>query len=447
MSSLGSPALGLRTDQYELTMLETSLHSGVAHRNAVFEVFTRDLPPHRPFGVACGQGRLAELIGRFTFSPSDLDALGELGALGKRSAAFLENFSFSGSISCYAEGELFFPDSPVLTVEAPFGEGLLLETLILSVLNHDSAVASAALRMVIAARGRRLIEMGSRRTHEDAAVAAARAAYVAGFDSTSNLEAARRYGIPSAGTAAHALVLAHLDEAAAFAHQVATLGPSTTLLVDTFDVESGIRNAVQAAGSALGGIRIDSGDLWSAASQARKLLDSLGAPSADIVLSGNLDEYAIDSLADAPVDAFGVGTSVVSGSGYPNVGFVYKLVAIEDADGKMVPVAKTSPAKVGHGGRKWAWRMLDDGGMATEEICFVGSRPERGDLEALGPPGGSTRPLQAELISGGIGAEEYPGGLDAARSRVRTSLAELPGGTTSLAGSPLPVRMLNRTPG
>lgn len=425
MSSAGGPTLGLRTDHYELTMLETALRSGVAQRRAVFEVFTRHLPPGRRYGVACGQGRLVESLARFRFSAADIEAARELGALGERSAQFLADFAFSGSISSYAEGELFFPGSPVLTVEAPFGEAVLLETIVLSVLNHDSAVASAASAMVGAARGRKLIEMGSRRTHEDAAVSAARAAYVAGFDSTSNLEAGRRYGIPTAGTAAHALVLAHLDEAEAFAQQVATLGVSTTLLVDTFDAEEGIRRAVKAAGPGLGAIRIDSGELRSGARAARRLLDSLGAASTAIVVSGNLDEHSIEELAGEPVDAYGVGTAVVAGSGYPNAGFVYKLVAIEDAGGRMVPVAKTSPSKVGHGGRKWAWRALDASGQAVGEVCFAAASPQAAALAAETPPGGSMRPLQQDLVVAGSAVS--PPDLRAARARHAASLAELAG--------------------
>src|SRR5947207_3688699 len=267
----------LLTDQYELTMVQAALHSGVASHRSVFEVFARRLPPGRRYAVACGLGRLLDLLEAFRFGPDEVAFLASRHILDRDALSWLQRFRFSGHIDAYAEGEIFFPDSPILTVEAPFAEAVILETMVLSVLNHDSAVASAAARMVTAACERGLVEMGGRRTHEEAAIAAARAAYVAGFTSTSNLEAARRYGIPTVGTAAHAFTLVHEDEAAAFHAQVESLGEATTLLVDTFDIELGIRNAVSVAGPHLGAVRIDSGDLVAEATKARRLLDSLGA--------------------------------------------------------------------------------------------------------------------------------------------------------------------------
>jgi nicotinate phosphoribosyltransferase len=250
-----------------------------------------------------------------------------------------------------------------MTVRAPFAEGVLLETLVLSVLNHDSAIASAAARMVGAACERPCIEMGSRRTHEEAAVAAARAAYLTGFASTSNLEAGRRYGVPTTGTSAHAFTLLHDDEASAFRAQVEVLGKGTTLLVDTYDVEQGIRTAVEVAGPELGAIRLDSGDLTVQAERARALLDELGATGTRIIVTSDLDEHAIAALAAAPVDGYGVGTSLVTGSGAPTVGMVYKLVEREG-----VPVAKTSEGKRSVGGRKCAVRRHDRRGTAVAEV-------------------------------------------------------------------------------
>jgi nicotinate phosphoribosyltransferase len=269
----------------------------------------------------------------------------------------------------------------VLTVRAPFAEGVLLETLALSVLNHDSAIASAAARMVAAACERPCIEMGSRRTHEEAAVAAARAAAMVGFSSTSNLEAGRRYGIRTTGTSAHAFTLLHDDEAAAFRAQVEVLGRDTTLLVDTYDVERGIRTAVEVAGPELGGIRLDSGDLPTLATRARALLDELGATSTRIIVTSDLDEYAIAGLQAAPVDGYGVGTSLVTGSGAPTVGMVYKLV---ERDG--VPVAKKSEGKRSVGGRKSAVRRHDASGTAVAEVVTAGAvLPREGDRDLLVP--------------------------------------------------------------
>lgn len=350
----------LLTDHYELTMVQAALRSGVADDAAVFEVFTRRLPPGRRYGVFAGLGRLLEGIEQFRFDDVELFYLSTL--LDDTTCSWLADYRFRGSIDAYREGELFFPNSPVLTVESTFADAVVLETLVLSVLNHDSAVASAATRMVDAAAGRLLIEMGGRRTHEHAAVASARAAYLAGFHNTSNLEAGRRYGIPTTGTAAHAFVLAHASEADAFAAQVAALSPRTTLLVDTYDIEQGVRNAIAAAGPELGGVRIDSGLLPEEARRARRMLDEAGCTSTRIVVSGDLDEFSLAELRDCPVDVFGVGTSVVTGSGHPTAGFVYKLV---EAAGEHV--AKRSLSKTTIGGRKHAARVFDEHGHVVEE--------------------------------------------------------------------------------
>jgi len=390
----------LLTDRYELTMLDAALASGLAERRAVFEVFARRLPPGRRFGVVAGQGRLAALLPQVCYGEDDLATLDFLRPEARR---WLDGRTLTAQVSAYAEGQTYVPGSPVLTVEGCFGEALLLETLVLSVLNADSAIASAAARMVLAAGSRPLIEMGSRRTHEQAAVSAARAAYVAGFSATSNLEAGRRHGVPTTGTSAHAFALAHPSEADAFAAQVAILGPGTTLLVDTYDTAEGIRSAVRVAGTGLGAIRLDSGDPLVEVPRARALLDELGATGTRIVVTGDLDEHQIARLAREPVDSYGVGTALVTGSGAPTAGFVYKLVAIAREDGTgapLHPVAKTSPGKTTVGGRKWAVR-LDDG---TEVLRDA--------------PGGTGNPLQAPLPS----ADDLP----RARATCAQGLAALP---------------------
>ncbi|MDP9390266.1 MAG: nicotinate phosphoribosyltransferase, partial [Actinomycetota bacterium] len=310
-----TPGSALLTDRYELTMVAAALADGTAERACVFEVFARRLPHGRRYGVLAGTGRLLEELPRFRFGNDEIEALRAQGLTDERLLDWLTGFRFSGDVEGYAEGDLYFPGSPVLTVRAPFAEGVLLETLALSILNHDSAIASAAARMVAAACERPCIEMGSRRTHEQAAVAAARAAHMVGFASSSNLEAGRRYGVPTTGTSAHAFTLLHDDEKAAFRAQVDVLGPGTTLLVDTYDVDQGIRTAIEVAGTSLGGIRLDSGDLPTLATHARQLLDSLGATKTRIVVTSDLDEYAIAGLMAAPVDGYGVGTSLVTGSG------------------------------------------------------------------------------------------------------------------------------------
>jgi nicotinate phosphoribosyltransferase len=413
----------LRTDHYELTMLDASLRSGTAALPATFEVFSRRLPAGRKAGVFAGLGRLLEALSRFRFGPDEIDWLRHAGIVSAPTAEWLAAYRFGGSIDAYAEGEWYTQGSPVLTVRGTFGEAVLLETIILSVLNHDSAVAAAASLIAGAAGGRPIIEMGSRRTDPDAAVAAARAAFVGGFASTSNLEAGRRYGIPTAGTAAHAFMLVHDSERDAFAAQVDVLGPGTTLLVDTFDVEEGIRNAVEVAGPALGAVRIDSGDLVPTVYRARKLLDELGAPATRIVVTGDLDDRLLKELADAPADGYGVGTNVVTGLGIPTAGFVYKLVAVGDGPGSEHPVAKLSPGKVSVGGRKWAWRvraplLVDeiDEGSAPQHPWPAGERRTRvADVVAASPPAGDPpgRPLLHRVVADG----EIVGGTDLTEAR------------------------------
>ena len=416
--SLGTarPETALLTDHYELTMLQGSLRSGAAHRRAIFEVFARHLPHGRRYGVVAGTGRLLEAIERFRFSPADLEFLGGAGIVDPLTLAFLESYRFSGSVWGYSEGDCYFPGSPIVVVEGPFAEAVLLETITLSILNHDCAIASAASRMVTAAGDRPLIEMGSRRTHEWAAVASARAAYIAGFASTSNLRARFDYGVPSAGTSAHAFTLVHDSERHAFETQLESLGTATTLLVDTYDVPRAVRTAIEVAGPDLGAVRIDSGDLPVLARQVRAELDALGAVKTRIILTGDLDEYSIAALGAVPVDGYGVGTSLVTGSGAPTAALVYKLVArsSSDSDSDLVPVAKRSVGKPGRGGRKWAVRHLDTSGTALSERISL-SPPD---------PGPRDRELLVPLVVAGeiVGRSD----VSAAREKHRAALAELP---------------------
>ena len=411
----------LLTDHYELTMLQAALRSGEAHRQCVFETFTRRLPEGRRYAVLAGTGRLLDAIADFRFGDEEIGFLREQKVVDDQTCDWLAGYRFTGTISGYAEGEAFFPGSPVLVVEASFAEGVILETLILSILNHDSAIASAASRMTSAAGGRACIEMGSRRTHEEAAVACARAAYLAGFERTSNLEAGRRYGVPTTGTSAHAFTLLFDSERAAFSAQLASLGRGTTLLVDTYDVMSAVRTAVALAGPELGAVRLDSGDLLEQAREVRALLDSLGATATKIVVTSDLDEYAIAALAAAPVDAYGVGTSLVTGSGHPTSSMVYKLVAREGSSGELEPVAKKSKDKLSVGGRKWAMRRRGGSGRAEAEIVGIGARP----LDD-----GDDRSLMVDLVRAGERVDHST--LADARARHAASRAELPPPATQL---------------
>ena len=409
----------LLTDHYELTMLQAALASGTAHRRCTFEVFTRRLPAGRRYGVLAGTGRFLEGLQSFRFDDEDLSFLASRNVVNAQTLKYLENFRFTGDIRGYVEGEIFLPHSPVVQVEATFAEACVLETYLLSILNYDSAVASAASRMTAAAGHRPCIEMGSRRAHERAAVSAARAAAIAGFTATSNLEAGRRYGLHTLGTSAHAFTLLYDSECEAFEAQLQSLGARTTLLADTYDVENAVRLGVELAGEELGGVRLDSGDLVASAQRVRELLDSLGNHNTKITVTSDLDEYAIASLAAAPVDSYGVGTRLVTGSGAPTSAMVYKLVERENTAGELEPVAKTSAGKRSLGGAKQAARRHNSLGIATAELIGTGNNPAA--LE-------NTRDLIRDFV---VSGELLPGftGEEAVRNateRHSASLAELP---------------------
>ena len=424
-TSIASTAL--LTDHYELTMLEAALHSGAAHRRSVFELFGRRLPDGRRYGVVAGVGRVLDALADFRFGPAEIDFLAAHRVVDETTLDYLRGYRFTGSMWGYAEGEIYFPGSPLLIVESTFAEACMLETLLLSIYNHDCAVASAASRMATAAGGRPLIEMGSRRTHEEAAVAAARAAYVCGFATTSNLEAARRYGIPSGGTSAHSFTLLHDTEEQAFRAQVAALGKGTTLLVDTYDVATAVKQAVEIAGPELGAVRLDSGDLVTQAHEVRAQLDALGATNTRIVVTSDLDEYAIAALAAAPVDAYGVGTSLVTGSGAPTAGLVYKLVSRADDSGALVDVAKKSKDKKSVGGRKYALRRVSDSGDAEAEVIGIGEAPVND---------GNDRELLVQLVRDGEIVADMSANAD--RAHHKRALAELPAGARRLSrGEPV----------
>ncbi|APX32380.1 nicotinate phosphoribosyltransferase [Brachybacterium sp. P6-10-X1] len=427
----------LLTDLYELTMVHGARAAGTASRRCVFEVFTRSLPSGRRYGVLSGTARVLEAIAEFRFDDADLRYLRSIGVLDESMLEHLADYRFTGDVHGYEEGELYFPNSPVLRVEGTFEDAVMLETVILSILNHDSGIASAGSRMITAARGRPCIEMGGRRVHEDAAIAAARAAYIVGFASTSNLAAGAHYRIPVAGTAAHAFTLLFDTEAEAFRAQLASQGVGTTVLVDTYDVESAVRRAVELAGPELGAVRLDSGDLGAQAPPVRALLDSLGATGTRVTATGDLDEYRVEELRDAPLDGYGIGTRLVTGGGHPAPGFVYKLVEREGSDGQMHPVGKRSQDKATLGAGKSAYRLLV-GGQARAELVLPGEEEvaefERELTAELISEQASAdwartalRPLQSPMILGGDPVESLsaPQRVRAARARHAASTAEL----------------------
>lgn len=411
-TSASDTSTALFTDHYELTMLSSALSDGTGERDCVFEVFARRLPAGRRYGVVAGTARVLDAIADFRFTEAELEQLRATAVVDAQTLDWLAGYRFRGDVDGYPEGELYFPGSPILTVRGTFAECVLLETVVLSILNHDSAVASAAARMSGAANGRPIIEMGGRRTHEQAAVAAARAAYLGGFATTSNLEAGRRYGISTRGTVAHAFMLLHDTEEDAFRAQLQKLGADTTMLVDTYDITAGIETAVRVAGPELGAIRIDSGDVGVLARKARERLDELGAKDTRIVVSGDLDEHAIAALRAEPVDAYGVGTSVVTGSGAPTAGMVYKLVEVGGR-----PVAKRSEHKASRGGRKAALRRHKPTGTALEEVVYPTTNPPQ-----AGP---HDRDLHIPLLRGGQPVPDLPT-LEDGRQRLRRALVSLP---------------------
>ena len=437
----------LLTDMYELTMLDAAIESGAAERRSVFEAFARRLPGGRRYGVVAGTGRVLEAIANFRFREEEIEYLEREKIVSPTTLDWLANYRFSGDVYGYAEGECYFPYSPVLTVTGTFAETCIIETVILSIMNHDSAVATAASRMSAAARQRPCLEFGARRTHEAAAVHAARAAVIAGFVGTSDIEAGRSYGLKIAGTSAHSFTLVHDSEEEAFAAQISTMGPGTTLLVDTYEIPTGVERAVaaaRAAGGELGAIRIDSGDLISQAFTVRKQLDDLGATTTKITVTSDLDEFAIASLQAAPVDSYGVGTKLVTGSGYPTAEMVYKLVAREGGDGQMHEVAKSSENKKSVGGLKVAGRVRDERGHAAQELIVSAASWEEGQnyLERSG-----ARALQHQLIMAGEVNPEFVGAkaITSAAERHIASRAELPydGWRLSRGDPAVPTKMVD----
>ena len=439
----------LLTDMYELTMVDATLQSGTWNRQVTFELFGRRLPPTRRFGVMAGNTRIIEALERFEFSKDEIDYLSREKIVSDDCLDYLKDYRFKGQIRGYAEGECYFESSPLLQVEGTFAECVLLETLLLSILNHDCAVASAASRMTIAAHGRPCVDMGARRTHERSAVSAARAAYIGGFKGTSCLEAGKRYGIPTIGTAAHSFTLIHDSEEDAFRAQLANLGPGTTLLVDTYDVQRAVKRGVKLAreaGGELGCVRLDSGDLVAEAFKVRALLDSLDAKSTKITVTNDLDEYAIAALGAAPVDSYGVGTKMVTGSGIPTAALVYKLVQRVNEDGSVHDVAKRSSSKSTLGGRKFAGRARGEDGYATGELVVIADSAEQAQAEFERR---NARALLVDLVTDGQANASFVGkeALQEAQERHIHSRNELPyqGWRLSAGEAAIPTEIIDLT--
>ncbi|MBE1443072.1 nicotinate phosphoribosyltransferase [Paenibacillus sp. OAS669] len=363
--------LTLHTDKYQINMMYAHWIHGTLNQKAVFEIFFRKLPFGNGFAVFAGLERIVEYVKSLNFDDEVIRYLKEQEE--QYDPAFLEKlrqFRFTGTISSVTEGTVVFPNEPLIRVEATIFEAQLLETAMLNFMNFQTLIATKAARIRQVAPDDVLMEFGTRRAQEaDAAIWGARAAYIAGFDATSNMRAGMLFGIPSKGTHAHAWVQAHDTEEEAFERYASALPDQVTLLVDTYDtLRSGVPNAIKIAkemerqGKKMGGIRLDSGDLAYLSKTARKMLDDAGLPYVVIVASNDLDENIIFNLKaqGAKIDSWGVGTQLITAADQPALGGVYKLVAREK-DGELEPVIKISgnPEKVSTPGKKEAYRIIN----------------------------------------------------------------------------------------
>jgi nicotinate phosphoribosyltransferase len=414
----------LKTDLYQLTMAGAYFHGGFGDRRVTCEAFLRRLPPRRGFLVMAGVPRLVDYLADLAFSEEDIAFLRTVPALAPAMTPafqdYLRGFHFTGDVWAAPEGAVVFADEPIVRVTAPLIEAQVVETYLLSVLNHAVKVASMAARVVLAARGRAVIEFGSRRTHDEAAVDAARAAYVAGCAASANVEAARRHGVPCVGTAGHMFIMAHarpgvpsaVTEREAFAGWAATYPEGQTYLVDTYDSLLGVDDAIAAAGVRLGGVRLDSGDLDALARAARARLDAAGLTAARIVASSGLDEHEVArlALAGAPIDSFGVGENITEPVDAPITGIIYKLVHNHTAG---VDVAKrSSGGKATRPGVKQVYRL--DAPDAHDLVALADEpAPAAGRPGLLEPAMRAGRPLPMPDVA-------------AARARCAAELLRLP---------------------
>src|SRR5579875_117298 len=415
----------LLTDLYELTMAASYFAHGL-NGPACFGVSVRRLPAHRGFLVAAGVERLLEALEQFRFTPEIVDYLASLKLFKTDFLTYLATLRFTGEIHAMAEGTIFFPGEPILEVRGPLIEAQLLETLVINQIGMASLIASKAARSVIAARGKRLIDFGLRRSQgEDAGLIAARSSYLVGFEATSNVLAGRRYGIPLAGTMAHSYIMAHEREQAAFADFAQDFPHLSTFLVDTYDTVRGVANAVAVARNpalpsfALQGVRLDSGDLGALSVKARAILDRAGLDETSIFASGNLNEYKIDQLVrqGAPIDAFGVGTEMVVSADAPALDLAYKL---SEYDG--IPRIKTSEGKLTLPGRKQVFRAFDANGRFYADL--IGLADERAAAGEFDPLPAQVSPLLALQFSQGRRMMPRPT-LAQSRAYFRDALAGL----------------------
>lgn len=372
----------LVTDLYQLTMIEAYLDHGETGP-AVFELFFRRLPPERGFLLAAGLEQALAFLETLRFTPAALDWLAATRRFGARLLDWLAAVRFTGDVHALPEGTVFFADEPIIRITAPLPVAQLVETRVINILHFETLIATKASRIVLAAPGKPLVDFGLRRAHgAEAGVLAARASYLAGFAGTATLAAERRFGIPTIGTMAHSFIEAHDDEATAFEHYARSRPEGLTLLIDTYDPQAAARKVVAlaprlaAAGIRIRAVRLDSGDLAALARSVRAILDAGGLADVAIIASGGLDEYALEALlaAGAPIDGFGVGTSLTTSSDRPALDCAYKL---QEYAG--LPRRKHSPRKATWPGRKQVWRQYGPDGRMTEDVIALEGDPQEGE--------------------------------------------------------------------
>jgi nicotinate phosphoribosyltransferase len=372
----------LLTDLYQLNMMQAYLTNGLTD-TAVFEFFVRRLPERRAFLLAAGLEQALDFLEALQFSAEDVAYLAGTGRFDRGMLDYLKAFRFTGDVDAMAEGTVFFADEPILRVTAPLPQAQLLESRLINILHFQSLIASKAARVVLAAPGKLLIDFGLRRAHgADAGLMAARASYIAGFAGTATVLAEELFGIPAYGTMAHSYVEAHDDEIAAFESFARARPNNLTLLIDTYDTEVGAKRVVELAprlkadGIVVQAVRIDSGDLIALSRRVRQILDQGGLADVRIFVSGGLDEESIAAIvrAGAPIDGFGVGTSLTTSSDSPTVDCVYKL---QEYAG--VPRRKRSAKKQTWPGRKQVWRRYAPSGAMVIDVLSVESDQQEGD--------------------------------------------------------------------
>ncbi len=410
----------LHTDLYQLTMLAAYFHHGEAHRKATCELFVRRLPKNRRFLVVAGLERALRYLEQLRFTDEQIDVLHQIPGLKKAmSPAFVEylrGFRFGGDVWAMPEGTIAFENEPLVRIEADLGEAQLVETFLLSCINHQTMIASKAARIVLALKGRTALEFGTRRTHFEAAVDVARSAWIAGFEATSNVAAFDAFGIPARGTMAHMFIMAAESERSAFL-KYSKIFPRSTYLVDTYDTIEGVKAALETIGDDVSSVRLDSGDLASLTRQTRALLKERKREDVKIVVSSDLDEYEIERLiTEGDFDVAGVGTRLATSDDAPSLGGVYKLTQI---DGR--PVAKFAEAKITYPGSHQVFRHQRDGHAHFDSLGLT----KEPSYEFLG-----TEALLVEAMSGGRPTPAFAWGgaetLATMRARCRDGIAHLP---------------------